>query len=168
MYEAWRTLSRGADWKIDYNNTNGIIFVVDSSDRDRVFDARDELLMLLKSDELRDAVLLVYANKQDMPNAMNLAELTDKLGLHELRHRDWYIQNACATRGEGLNEGMSTLVYSGLTTFCRLVVADEGIEKTFPVGVCFWFLVLEHNEMLHFSHNSAFTSRASLCSHTPM
>lgn len=40
-------------------------------------------------DELRDAVLLVFANKQDLPNAMNAAEITDKLGLHSLRQRQW-------------------------------------------------------------------------------
>ncbi|KAL2528904.1 B3 domain-containing transcription factor ABI3 [Forsythia ovata] len=41
------------------------------------------------ADELRDAVLLVFANKQDLPNAMNAAEITDKLGLHSLRQRHW-------------------------------------------------------------------------------
>ncbi|KAB5555966.1 hypothetical protein DKX38_006875 [Salix brachista] len=51
-------------------------------------------------DELRDAVLLVFANKQDLPNAMNAAEITDKLGLHSLRQRHWYIQSTCATSGE--------------------------------------------------------------------
>ena len=40
-------------------------------------------------DELREAVLLVFANKQDLPNAMNAAEITDKLGLHALRQRRW-------------------------------------------------------------------------------
>ena len=44
---------------------------------------------LLIQDELRDAVLLVFANKQDLPNAMNAAEITDKLGLHSLRQRHW-------------------------------------------------------------------------------
>ena len=44
---------------------------------------------LLLQDELRDAVLLVFANKQDLPNAMNAAEITDKLGLHSLRQRHW-------------------------------------------------------------------------------
>ncbi|KAF3556881.1 hypothetical protein F2Q69_00018152, partial [Brassica cretica] len=44
---------------------------------------------LLWQDELRDAVLLVFANKQDLPNAMNAAEITDKLGLHSLRQRHW-------------------------------------------------------------------------------
>ncbi|RZR80951.1 hypothetical protein BHM03_00007072 [Ensete ventricosum] len=43
-----------------------------------------------RGDELRDAVLLVFANKQDLPNAMNAAEITDKLGLHSLRQRHWY------------------------------------------------------------------------------
>lgn len=40
-------------------------------------------------DELSDAVLLVFANKQDLPNAMNVAEVTDKLGLHSMRQRKW-------------------------------------------------------------------------------
>ena len=47
-------------------------------------------LKLPFQDELRDAVLLVFANKQDLPNAMNAAEITDKLGLHSLRQRHWY------------------------------------------------------------------------------
>ena len=62
--------------------------MVDSNDRDRVVEARDELHRMLQ-DELRDAVLLVFANKQDLPNAMNAAEITDKLGLHSLRQRHW-------------------------------------------------------------------------------
>ncbi|MCO5568054.1 hypothetical protein L7F22_021749 [Adiantum nelumboides] len=61
------------------------------------------------NDELRDAVLLVFANKQDLPNAMNAAEITDKLGLHSLRQRHWYIQSTCATSGEGLYEGLDWL-----------------------------------------------------------
>ena len=52
--------------------------------------ARDELHRMLNEDELRDSILLVFANKQDLPNAMSAAEMTDKLGLHGLRHRQWY------------------------------------------------------------------------------
>jgi ADP-ribosylation factor protein 1 len=43
---------------------------------------------------------------QDLPNAMNAADITDKLGLHSLRQRNWYIQATCATSGEGLYEGL--------------------------------------------------------------
>ena len=80
-------------------NTQGIIFVVDSNDRDRIDDSKDyehsakeELNRMLSEDELRDAVLLVFANKQDLPNAMKVQEVTERLGLNKLRNRQWYIQ----------------------------------------------------------------------------
>merc|ERR1712151_1084656 len=50
-------------WRYYYHGTQGLVFVVDSS-------ARDELMKILNEDEMRDAVLLVFANKQDLPNAM--------------------------------------------------------------------------------------------------
>lgn len=46
----------------------GLIFVVDSNDRERVNEAREELMRMLAEDELRDAVLLVFANKQVLPH----------------------------------------------------------------------------------------------------
>ena len=98
-------------WRHYFQNTQGLIFVVDSNDRsvrapplvrtvtssfflsrERIGEARDELMRMLAEDELREAVLLIFANKQDLPNAMNAAEITDKLGLHSLRNRNWYIQ----------------------------------------------------------------------------
>jgi signal recognition particle receptor subunit beta len=87
----------------------GLIFVVDSNDRDRIGEAREELMRMLNEDELRDAALLIFANKQDLPNAMSTAEMTEKLGLHGLRQRSWYIQAACATSGDGLYEGLDWL-----------------------------------------------------------
>ncbi|XP_047083627.1 ADP-ribosylation factor-like [Lolium rigidum] len=76
-------------WTHYFGNTQAIVFVVDSSDRDRVDDARCELHRMLNEDRLRDVVLLVLANKNDLPNAMDAAEITDKLGLHSLRRRHW-------------------------------------------------------------------------------
>ena len=67
-------------------------FAHDNTFRERIGEARDELMRMLAEDELREAVLLIFANKQDLPNAMNAAEITDKLGLHSLRNRNWYIQ----------------------------------------------------------------------------
>ena len=96
-------------WRHYFQNTQGLIFVVDSNDRDRISEARDELHRMLNEDELRDAVLLVFANKQDLPNAMSAAEITDKLGLHSIRQRHWFIQSTCATSGEGLYEGLDWL-----------------------------------------------------------
>ncbi|XP_005986306.1 ADP-ribosylation factor 3-like [Latimeria chalumnae] len=96
-------------WRHYFQNTQGLIFVVDSNDRERVTEAREELAKMLSEDELRDATLLVFANKQDLPNAMNPPELTDKLGLHALHHHSWYIQATCATSGDGLYEGLDWL-----------------------------------------------------------
>jgi ADP-ribosylation factor protein 1 len=58
-------------WRHYFQNTQGIIFVVDSNDRDRVVEAREELQRMLNEDELRDALLLVFANKQDLPVSKN-------------------------------------------------------------------------------------------------
>eukprot|EP01120_Amphizonella_sp_Union-15-10_P014927 TRINITY_DN746_c0_g1_i4.p1 TRINITY_DN746_c0_g1~~TRINITY_DN746_c0_g1_i4.p1 ORF type:complete len:156 (-),score=28.53 TRINITY_DN746_c0_g1_i4:22-489(-) len=97
-------------WRHYYGqSTQGVIYVVDSNDRKRIEEAALELQKILREDELRDAVVLVLANKQDLPNAMSVAEVTDKLGLHSLRSRQWYIQATCATTGDGLYEGLSLI-----------------------------------------------------------
>ncbi|MFS7895486.1 putative small GTPase superfamily, ARF/SAR type, P-loop containing nucleoside triphosphate hydrolase [Helianthus anomalus] len=96
-------------WRHYFQNTQGLIFEVDSNDRDIVVEVRDELHRMLNEDELRDVVLLMFANKQDIPNAMNASEITDKLGLYSLRHRYWYIQSTCATFREGLYDGLDRL-----------------------------------------------------------
>ena len=74
-------------WRHYFQNTQGLIFVVDSNDRERIQEGTEELQKMLQEDELRDAVLLLFANKQDLPNAMAISEMTDKLGLQSLRNR---------------------------------------------------------------------------------
>eukprot|EP00485_Elphidium_margaritaceum_P007345 CAMPEP_0202685838 /NCGR_PEP_ID=MMETSP1385-20130828/1684_1 /ASSEMBLY_ACC=CAM_ASM_000861 /TAXON_ID=933848 /ORGANISM="Elphidium margaritaceum" /LENGTH=191 /DNA_ID=CAMNT_0049340297 /DNA_START=96 /DNA_END=671 /DNA_ORIENTATION=+ len=103
-------------WRHYYQNADGIIFVVDSIDRDRIDDsqgnvdnAKDELHRLLLEDELRDAALLVFANKQDLPNAMSVNDIAQRLSLDQLRNRDWKIQSAAAINGAGLYEGLEWL-----------------------------------------------------------
>jgi len=96
-------------WRHYYQNTEGLIFVVDSNDRDRLAQAREELSRMLAEDELRDAVLLVYANKQDLPNAMRVQEVAEGLALNRLRNRQWFIQGTSAPTGDGLYEGLDWL-----------------------------------------------------------
>merc|ERR1712217_801912 len=103
-------------WRHYYTKTHTIIFVVDSNDRERIDDfsgsdnsAKEELHRMLAEEELRDAVVLVFANKQDLPNAMSVNEVTERLGLNQLRNRQWYIQSTCATTGDGLYEGLDWL-----------------------------------------------------------
>ena len=96
-------------WRHYYRNTEGVIFVVDSNDRSRITEAREVMQRMLNEDELRNAVWLVFANKQDLPEAMSAAEITEKLGLHSIRNRRKFIQATCATSGEGLYEGLEWL-----------------------------------------------------------
>ena len=90
----------------------GLIFVIDSNDQKSMIEAKDEFQTLLGLQELRNAVILMYANKQDLPTAMNPVEINEKLGLHtncncDLNNdRTWYVQKACAINGDGLNSGM--------------------------------------------------------------
>ena len=89
-----------------------MIYVVDSNDRERMGDARDELTKMMSEDELKGAALLVLANKQDLPNAMQVFAIADALELTKLRNRSWFIQSACATTGDGIYEGLDWLTIS--------------------------------------------------------
>lgn len=64
---------------------------------------------MLQEDDLRDAALLVYSNKQDLPNAMTASEVTEQLQLRSLKSRFWFIQSTCATNGDGLYDGLNWL-----------------------------------------------------------
>ncbi|KAF2068713.1 hypothetical protein CYY_009965 [Polysphondylium violaceum] len=97
-------------WRHYYQNTQGIIFVVDSNDRERIQDAHLEFQKLLIEDELAHCPILVFANKQDLPNAMSIPEVVDRLDLHSLEsNRKWFIQGTSAGSGDGLYEGLDWL-----------------------------------------------------------
>jgi ADP-ribosylation factor-like protein 1 len=72
--------------------------------------ARGELSAMLEEDELKGAILLVFANKQDQKGAMTAEQISDALGLPELRNRQWSIQETSALKGKGLFEGFDWLV----------------------------------------------------------
>ncbi|PVU96435.1 hypothetical protein BB561_001167 [Smittium simulii] len=93
-------------WRCYYANTDAIIFVVDSVDRDRIGISREELNSMLEEEELNDAILLVFANKQDVTGAMTAAEISESLGLTRLKNRQWAIYRTSAIKGEGLSEGL--------------------------------------------------------------
>lgn len=99
-------------WRCYYANTAAVIFVVDSTDIERLQTAADELGAMLNEDELKDASLLVFANKQDQPGAKGAAEISEALRLGELRDRNWTIVACSAVDGTGINEGMDWLVVS--------------------------------------------------------
>jgi ADP-ribosylation factor-like protein 1 len=96
-------------WRCYYPNTQAVIYVVDSSDVDRIGTARAEFHAILEEEELKDAAVLVFANKQDLPGALDAAAVSEGLGLHSIKTRQWSIFTTSALKGDGLWEGMDWL-----------------------------------------------------------
>ncbi|KAK4258040.1 hypothetical protein QN277_007550 [Acacia crassicarpa] len=93
-------------WATYYRGTHAVIVVIDSSDRARISTMKDELFRLLGHEELQQSVILVFANKQDLKDAMTPAEITDALSLHSIKNHDWHIQACSALTGDGLYDGL--------------------------------------------------------------
>lgn len=96
-------------WRCYYPNTQAIVYVVDSSDTERLGISKQEFHAILEEDELKDAAILVFANKQDLPGAIDSAGIAQALDLSSIKARQWHIQRASAIKGEGLDEGMDWL-----------------------------------------------------------
>jgi ADP-ribosylation factor-like protein 4 len=99
-------------WKSYTRCTDGIVFVLDSVDVERMEEAKMELIRTVKAPENSGVPILVLANKQDLPGAREPRELEKLLGLTELGSGGghlWHVQPACAITGDGLQEGLEVL-----------------------------------------------------------
>eukprot|EP01027_Heterolobosea_sp_BB2_P017945 GEZU01025358.1.p1 GENE.GEZU01025358.1~~GEZU01025358.1.p1 ORF type:complete len:180 (+),score=35.00 GEZU01025358.1:175-714(+) len=96
-------------WRHYFAGTHGLIFVVDSNDHERLEEAKNELHKIASDREMKDAVILVFANKSDLPNAIHSAEMTERLQLSKLKNRAWFVQDTCALTGDGLMVGLNWL-----------------------------------------------------------
>ncbi|XWS70915.1 hypothetical protein CRYUN_Cryun03dG0091500 [Craigia yunnanensis] len=108
LYLSVRSISseKPAWWTDKYQ---AIIYVVDSSDTDRLVIAKEEFHALLEEEELRGAVVLIFANKQDLPGALDDAAVTEALELHKIKNRQWANFKTSAIKGKGLFEGLDWL-----------------------------------------------------------
>ena len=97
-------------WRHYYEGTDAVIFVVDSTDAERMEENKNILFEKILSDEkLQNTPLLVLSNKVDLPGSKNTTEVADKLCLHKLRDREWFIQETCGLTGEGIMDGFEWL-----------------------------------------------------------
>ena len=116
-----------SSWSQYFVGTSAIILVIDSSDAGRLPLAKAELDKLTQAEvrplylsrpssngqELKSSLLLVLANKQDLPlgqGRLTPAQVSEALGLTDLRQREWQIMGCSALTGEGLMEGMDWMV----------------------------------------------------------
>jgi ADP-ribosylation factor-like protein 3 len=84
--------------------------VIDSADKRRLEETGLELVTLLEEDKLANVPILVFANKQDLLNALPASDISTALNLSTIRDRTWHIQACSAKTGEGLQEGMEWIV----------------------------------------------------------
>ena len=78
-------------WRHYYTGTQGLIFVVDCADRDRIDEARQELHRIINDREMRDAIILIFANKQDLPEGKRLYE--SRVGAGRRKHKSYKMED---------------------------------------------------------------------------
>ncbi len=96
-------------WRHYFTGSEGLVFVVDSVDKSRFGEAKEELDWILEADEMAGVPVVVMANKQDMPNACSPSDVAERLGLNQVRNRKWYVHGTSALSGEGVFESVSEL-----------------------------------------------------------
>jgi ADP-ribosylation factor-like protein 2 len=97
-------------WRNYFEQTDGLVWVVDSGDKIRLEDCRRELHQLLLQERLAGASLLVFCNKQDLAGALTLEEIKEFLQLDNFQTRHWAVVPCSAVTGEGLLEGINWIV----------------------------------------------------------
>ena len=97
-------------WHNYFENANAVVFVIDSSDKRRFNEVRQELKNLPEQRALKLCPYLLFANKQDLHKAADTNTVVNKLGLYDLmRHREWKVCESTATSGSGINRGFEWL-----------------------------------------------------------
>ena len=110
MWDIGGQESLRSGWSSYYVNTEFVILVIDSTDRERLALSKDELWRMLACEDLTKAAILIYANKQDVKGCMSAAEISEKLNLNAIKKHRYQIQSCCALTGEGLYQGLEWIV----------------------------------------------------------
>lgn len=93
-------------WRHYFTDAQGVIFVVDSTDRGRIDQAQAELFSILREKTMKHVLVLVYANKQDMPGHMAPSEVSERMKMSTLKGKTWCVVGSAAKSGGGLTEGL--------------------------------------------------------------
>lgn len=97
-------------WRNYFEQTDGLVWVVDSADSRRMQDCADELHKILTEERLAGATLLILANKQDVAGALAAEEIKRLMRLEDLGSRHWSVLPCSAVTGVGVDQGFDWLV----------------------------------------------------------
>ena len=95
-------------WRHYYNNIDAIIFIIDSNDIGRMDEVKHELQYLTSEEQLKNAVLLILCNKQDLPNALSIDKIGELIEINKIKQK-WFVQETTAIYNKGIMEGLEWL-----------------------------------------------------------
>ena len=97
-------------WHHYFEGVQGIVFVVDSQDRRRFTDSKNELHRLLENEHLAEVPFLVFANKQDLPEAAEIEEMKKKFEWDKICHKHTiHMIGCCAAQNHRITLGLDWL-----------------------------------------------------------
>ena len=96
-------------WRHYFEGVQGVIFVVDASDRSLFNTAKKEFHQIAQAPQLKDCPILLFANKQDIEGAVTCEQLSEALELRVLDPKRYHMEASCALTGKGLVEGLEWL-----------------------------------------------------------
>ena len=108
-------------WDVYYMNTDAIVYVIDSQDEEYYEESKLQFHKLLRNSALKNATILIFANKQDLSEVKDVNRLIQDYELDKIKDHIWHIQPCSALKGEGLVEGIKwlseQLVFRGKNNF---------------------------------------------------
>ena len=121
-------------WDVYYINTDAVIYVIDSQDDEYSDESKEEFHKLLKNPKLYNAIILIFANKQDLPGAKPINQLIEEYEFNKIKNHLWKIQPCSAVKGEGLMDGIKwlseQLIFRGKNKFPNNpYLVDENEEE---------------------------------------
>ena len=121
-------------WDVYYLNTDAIIYVIDSQDDEYLEESKAQFHKLLVHPTLKNATILIFANKQDLPGAKDVNRLIQDYEFDKIKNHIWQIQSCSALKGEGLISGIKwlseQLVFRGKNNFPNNpYIINENDEK---------------------------------------
>lgn len=123
-------------WDVYYMSTDAIVYVIDSQDDEYFEESKAQFHKLLVHPILKNATILIFANKQDLPGAKSVNQLIQDYGFDKIKNHIWHIQSCSALKGEGLVTGIKwlseQLVFRGKNNFPNnpyLINENDAIEE---------------------------------------
>ena len=123
-------------WDVYYMSTDAIVYVIDSQDDEYFEESKAQFHKLLVHPILKNATILIFANKQDLPGAKSVNQLIQDYGFDKIKNHIWHIQSCSALKGEGLVTGIKwlseQLVFRGKNNFPNnpyLINENDVIEE---------------------------------------